>query len=47
MFNILGPVTNPAGVKGQVLGVFDKGLVSMLAEVLRNLGTKRAMVVQT
>ncbi|HOA31513.1 MAG TPA: anthranilate phosphoribosyltransferase [Clostridia bacterium] len=45
VFNILGPVTNPAGVKGQVLGVFDKGLVSMLAEVLRNLGTKRAMVV--
>nr|WP_207754221.1 anthranilate phosphoribosyltransferase [Caldicoprobacter guelmensis] len=45
IFNILGPLTNPAGVKGQVLGVYDGRLVHSLAEVLINLGTQRAMVV--
>ncbi len=45
IFNILGPLTNPAGAKGQVLGVFDKKLTTLMAEVLRNLDTQRAMVV--
>ncbi|MFO7295571.1 MAG: anthranilate phosphoribosyltransferase [Caldicoprobacter sp.] len=45
IFNILGPLTNPAGVKGQVLGVYDRRLVHSLAEVLKNLGTQRALVV--
>jgi anthranilate phosphoribosyltransferase len=45
VFNILGPLTNPAGVKGQILGVYDGRLVHSLAEVLRNLGTQRALVV--
>ena len=45
IFNILGPLTNPAGVKGQVLGVYDKSLVRPIACVLRNLGVKKAMVI--
>ena len=45
LFNILGPLTNPAGVQRQVLGVFDPGLVPILAEVLRDLGAQAAMVV--
>ncbi len=45
IFNILGPLTNPAGAQGQVLGVFDEKLTSLMAEVLKNLGTERAMVV--
>lgn len=45
VFNILGPLTNPAGAKGQVLGVFDEKLTEVMACVLRNLGTERAMVV--
>jgi anthranilate phosphoribosyltransferase len=45
IFNILGPLTNPAGVKGQVVGVYDRGLVESMAQVLENLGVKRAMVV--
>ncbi|MEW6592270.1 MAG: anthranilate phosphoribosyltransferase [Candidatus Hadarchaeota archaeon] len=45
VFNILGPLTNPAGAQAQVLGVYDAGLTENLANVLRNLGSKRAMVV--
>jgi len=45
VFNILGPLTNPASVKGQVLGVYDKNLTHILAEVLLKLGCERALVV--
>jgi len=45
IFNILGPLTNPADAKFQILGVFSEKLCEMLAEVLRNLGTKHALVV--
>jgi len=45
IFNILGPMTNPAGANVQVIGVFDKNLTEPLANVLAKLGTKRAMVV--
>lgn len=45
VFNILGPLTNPAGASKQVMGVYDETLVEPLAKVLSNLGVKRAMVV--
>ncbi len=45
IFNILGPLSNPAKASRMLLGVFDKELVRPLAEVLRELGLKRAMVV--
>lgn len=45
MFNILGPLANPAGASYQLLGVYDESLVEPLARVLANLGVKRAMVV--
>lgn len=45
IFNILGPLTNPAFAKGQVLGVYEKGLTHTMAEVLYRLGGERAMVV--
>ena len=45
IFNILGPLTNPAGAKYQLLGVYDEGLVVTLANVLKNLGSLRAMIV--
>ena len=45
VFNILGPLTNPAGAKAQVLGVFDGSLVDKMAEVLRLLGCQHALVV--
>lgn len=45
VFNILGPLTNPAGASMQVMGVYDETLVEPLAKVLSNLGVKRAMVV--
>jgi anthranilate phosphoribosyltransferase len=45
VFNILGPLTNPAGAQSQVLGVYDAGLVVPMATVLRDLGTRRAFVV--
>ena len=45
IFNILGPLTNPAGAQGQVLGVFSKELTNVMANVLKNLGTKEAWVV--
>ncbi len=45
VFNILGPLANPAGAQAQVLGVYDPRLTKTLAEVLRLLGISRAMVV--
>lgn len=45
VFNILGPLTNPAGASMQLMGVYEEGLVEPLARVLRNLGVTRAMVV--
>jgi len=45
VFNILGPLTNPAGASMQVMGVYDSELVKPLAQVLQNLGVRRAMVV--
>ena len=44
-FNILGPLANPAGVKAQVMGVADAELIERIAESLRMLGARRAMVV--
>ncbi len=45
IFNMLGPLTNPAGATSQLLGVYDPRLTEMFARVLKNLGTKRAFVV--
>ncbi len=45
IFNILGPLTNPAMATHQMIGVYDSCLLKPVAEVLRNLGSKRAMVV--
>ena len=45
VFNILGPLTNPAGAKRQLLGVFDASLTGKLAGVLQMLGSERAYVV--
>ena len=45
IFNILGPLTNPAGATMQVLGVYEKELVEPLVDVLNNLGVKSAVSV--
>ncbi len=45
VFNILGPLTNPAFVKTQLLGVYDAALTEKVAQVLQRLGCERAMVV--
>jgi len=45
VFNILGPLCNPAGVKRQLIGVFNGELTEIIAEVLKKLGTKEALVV--
>jgi anthranilate phosphoribosyltransferase len=45
IFNILGPLTNPAGAHAQVLGVSDPSVGEKMAEALNRLGTQRAMVV--
>ncbi len=45
IFNILGPLTNPAGAPSVLMGVFHPDLVGIQARVLRELGTERAMVV--
>ena len=47
IFNVLGPLTNPAAAPNQVLGVFDKHLVRPLAEVLKNLGSEHVLVVHS
>ncbi len=45
IFNILGPLTNPAGAKQQVMGVFHPDLVGIQARVLQRLGSRRVMIV--
>ncbi len=45
VFNVLGPLTNPAGARRQLVGVYDESLVEKLARVLIELGALRAMVV--
>lgn len=45
IFNMLGPLTNPAGVKTQLIGVFDRSLLVSYAEVLRGLGAENAIIV--
>ena len=45
VFNLLGPLTNPAMANHQLIGVYDGELVSVIAHVLKNLGSARAMVV--
>lgn len=45
LFNLLGPLTNPARANVQVLGVYDPDLTEMMARVLNNLGTREAFVV--
>lgn len=47
IFNILGPLTNPAGATCQLLGVYDQRWVKALAEVLARLGSRRVMVVNS
>ena len=45
IFNMLGPMTNPASVKSQVIGVFNEALCKPIAEVLKRLGSKHVLVV--
>lgn len=45
VFNILGPLANPAGANTELMGVYSEALTEPMAHVLRNLGVKRAMVV--
>ena len=45
VFNILGPLTNPAGAPAQVVGVYEERLTELLANALNDLGSKRAFVV--
>lgn len=45
IFNVLGPLTNPAGASNQVLGVFDKNMIVPLAHVLKKLGSQHVLVV--
>src|SRR5213595_3718789 len=45
VFNVLGPLTNPAGARAQVVGVYSRQLVRTIAEVLAQLGARRAFVV--
>ena len=47
IFNVLGPLTNPANADCQLMGVFEKSMVKTCAEVLKRLGVKRAIVVHS
>lgn len=47
IFNILGPMTNPAGVPNQVIGVFSKALVRPVAEVMNRMGSRHVLVVSS
>ena len=45
IFNVLGPLTNPAGARRQVMGVYTESLVEPIGHVLRDLGAEHALVV--
>ena len=47
IFNLIGPLSSPANVKRQVVGVFDKKLLKIFAEALKNLNLKKAMIVNS
>lgn len=47
LFNLLGPLTNPAGASRQIMGVFHRDLVPLLAETLQRLGSEHVMVVHS
>jgi len=47
VFNVLGPLTNPAGAKRQVIGVFSHDWLETLANVLKNLGSEQVMIVHS
>ena len=47
IFNFLGPLCNPANVKRQVIGVYDNSLSEKIAEVLKEIGTKHALIVNS
>ncbi len=47
LFNVLGPLTNPAGTKRQVIGVFSHDWLEILANVLKNLGSEQVMIVHS
>jgi anthranilate phosphoribosyltransferase len=47
IFNMLGPMTNPAGVKNQVIGVFSQALCNPMAEVLKRLGSEHVLIVHS
>ncbi len=47
VFNVLGPLTNPAGAKRQVMGVFSHNWLETLANVLKNLGSEQVMIVHS
>ncbi len=47
IFNVLGPLSNPANANYQILGVYDKNLVAPIARVIQSLGVKRALVVHS
>lgn len=47
IFNMLGPMTNPAGVKNQVIGVFSQALCRPMAEVLKRLGSEHVLIVHS
>lgn len=47
VFNILGPITNPARASGRVLGVYDRSLLNVMAGALNNLGVDRAFIINS
>ncbi len=47
IFNVLGPLTNPAKAPNQVMGVYDKNLVEPIANVLKELGSRHVMVIHS
>ncbi|MGF7050050.1 anthranilate phosphoribosyltransferase [Paenibacillus sp. DS2015] len=47
VFNMLGPLTNPAGADRQLLGIYDRNMTETIAHVLKELGLKRALVVSS
>ncbi|MGL4849302.1 MAG: anthranilate phosphoribosyltransferase [Clostridium sp.] len=47
IFNLIGPLVNPANLSGQLLGIYDKSLMRTACEVLKSLGLKKAMIVHS